>query len=136
MPILGNLATKFADFVAPQHEKCLLLPCAFKRPYYDSATYRRIYETVGNPQEYHKVTITSLGVIPEEFWGHDVVRFYDCGVPDLWRVFELMERYFRINKYKEYRNFVEYKPYLKMMRMVGIILDENKSEGKIKQYIA
>ena len=104
-------------------EKCVLLPCAARRPYFKSQKHKKLYAEIGsNIDEYYKVVITTIGAVPEEFWEHPLVLSYENHYPDLWDVYLRCKKFFVNNKdrFKEIRNFHRYEPFLEIIKMCGI----------------
>jgi len=129
---IRDISKEMANFVDDK-EKCLILPCAGRRPYNESKIHKEIYPGVEDLESFGKVVVTSLGVIPEKFWNHSVVLSYNAGVPEVWRLYQLCKVYFTKNNYKEYRNFIEFEPYLEVLKLCGI---EAPSERKSREYVA
>jgi len=94
--------------------RCAVLPCMGKRPYEH-----------GEYPGMHRVVITSLGIIPEEYWNHPVVLNYNTGVPDIWRVFKLAKHYFSNNRYEYMECYLDFAPYIEIMNILEKILDLN-----------
>jgi hypothetical protein len=114
-------------------KKCLLLSCSAERPYNTSKTHKEIYAKIENLDEYYKVVITTIGVVPEEFWEHPFVLKYNNSYPDLWQVYLRCKKYFSINKFDAYRNFHRYEPFLEIIKLCGI--DTPTEAEKIKGLI-
>jgi hypothetical protein len=100
----------------------LILPCARKRPYDRSRTHgrvmRRLSELGIDVNNSHRVVITSLGIIPEEFWTHPTVLKYNAGVPDIYRTLRLARRFFRRNCYAKVVDCLEFPPYSDVLRIL------------------
>lgn len=101
-----------------QKKICLLLPCVGKRPYNHEKLNIENYDN----ENYHKVVLSSIGIIPEEFWNSEVVMKYNTGVPDIWRVFKLAKYYFEKNKYDKIICYLDYAPYIEIVEILKEIL--------------
>jgi predicted RNA-binding protein len=98
-----------------------LLPCARRRPYRLSKTHRRLALGLtplfdGGPVD--EIVISSLGVIPSNFWSDPVVLVYDSGVPDIYRVLRLMRDYFGRVRYEVVVDCLEFEPYRDCLRII------------------
>jgi archaeosine synthase len=83
-------------YVPPKARILLMYPCSAKKPYYESRSYKRLFETLSKlgkkRKEVHVVTISEpFGLIPEEFYGRKVAwhdwgdSWYDCpGLFEWW----------------------------------------------------
>lgn len=103
-------------------ENLLLLPCSKRRPYYKNglkSAFKKHEKLTDffNDSTYHKVVMTNIGLLPEEYWEHDVVLNYTAGVPDIWRIQKLSENFFNKHKFKKIACFVEYSPYLEILEI-------------------
>ena len=100
----------------------VLLPCARKRPYEKSRTHRRIWGTLEREgitaDAVDKIVVSSIGIVPEEFWRHPVVAAYDSGVPDIYRILRLMREFFRKAKYEMVIDCLEFRPYSDCLSIV------------------
>jgi predicted RNA-binding protein len=103
-------------------ENALLLPCTKTRPYY--STKKRSYNSQNGSFEkyykdpsYHKIVMTNIGLVPEEFWNEELVLKYTAGVPDIWRVQKIAEHYFKIHKFEKIVSFVEFAPYIEILEI-------------------
>lgn len=97
-----------------QSEKvAVLLPCSRRRPYSKSRLHRRIAERLHGIVEppFDRIVISSLGVIPEPMWEHDLVVAYDSGVPDIYRVLQLMRSFFEGRSYTRVIDCISFEPY-------------------------
>ena len=115
-----ELLDEMSHSIAPQHKKCLLLPCSATRPYNESKKHKHIYETIHNLDEYYKVVITTIGVVPEEYWNHPLILSYNNSYPDLWQVYLRCKEYFSLNKFDEYINCHRYEPFVEIIKLCGI----------------
>jgi predicted RNA-binding protein len=133
-----ELLDKMCNFKTDK-KKCLLLPCSAKRPYNVSKTHQEIYGSVVNNifpyplEDYHKVVITTIGVVPEEFWNDPFVLSYTNSYPDLWQVYLRCKQYFSINKYEVFRNFHRYVPFLEIIKLcdIDILTEAEKTKDII-----
>ena len=119
--------------VVPQKDLALVLPCALKRPYWKSMTHKRVYQKLGelgyHLDDFHRIVITSLGVLPEEVWEMPQVMAYDAGVPDDYRILRLARSYFGKCSYLCVFDCLEFEPYSDVLRIVhreGIIKELRK----------
>jgi hypothetical protein len=70
--------------------------------------------------------LTSLGVIPQELWNSPVVRSYDAGVPDLYRLLRLLRGFFFTHRYSYVLDCSEFAPFSDLLNIVnreGLISD-------------
>jgi hypothetical protein len=116
------------DRITVNTELAIILPCSRHRPYRTSRTHRRIWSNLVDngysASKAHQAVFTSLGIIPEELWEHVVVRSYDVGVPDVYRLLRLARRYFSRNRYNIVLDCLEFRPYsdvLSILSREGII---------------
>jgi predicted RNA-binding protein len=135
----------------PQTKKLAIIPCSQGKPYHKrnhkpkefqkiSGKGREVLQQYLYDEEYDKIVLTSLGLIPKEFWMNDVVMSYDTGTRDLWKLLCLCKNFFEKNKYDEYVIIVKFKPYRDIIRLlidmrvldkekVTFIGDDEKSNG-------
>jgi hypothetical protein len=103
-----------------------LLPCARRRPYYESKTHKRFTGALRemNTGSVDEIVISSLGVIPSSFWSDPVVLAYDSGVPDVYRVLRIMRAFFFRARYETVIDCLEFEPYrdcIKIIHSEGLI---------------
>jgi hypothetical protein len=77
-------------------------------------------------KQYHRVVVTSLGVLPEEVWSEPEVLSYDAGVPDIYRTLRLVREYFGRQGYRAVVDCSEFEPYSDVLRIV-------QREGRIRR---
>ena len=108
---------RVASAIAPV---AVLLPCARKRPYGLSKTYKRLASGLSDlvKQPFDKIVISSLGVVPLEFWNDPVVLAYNSGVPDIYRVLRLMREFFGVVRYECVVDCLEFEPYRDCLRII------------------
>jgi hypothetical protein len=115
--------------ITPQKANALILPCSLKRPYNASKTHKNIYKILSDNgfcvDTFHKIVITSLGIIPEEFWGNEIVISYNSGVPDIYRLLTLSRRYFKNFSYDLVIDCLQFRPYTDILQIIHL-------EGLIK----
>ena len=58
-----------------------------------------------------RIVVTSAGVVPQELWNHDLVQSYDSGVPDIFRVLQIMRTFFAARRYDRVFDCLSYAPY-------------------------
>jgi hypothetical protein len=101
----------------------VVLPCARKRPYEQSKTHRRIWRRLGasgvDPATVDKIVVSSIGIVPEQFWNHPIVAAYDSGVPDIYRILRLMRSFFRKAYYATVIDCLEFRPYSDCLNIVA-----------------
>lgn len=103
-------------------ENLLLLPCSKRRPYYKNglkSAFKK-HEKLADffsDNTYHKVVMTNIGLLPEEFWTRDLVMNYTAGVPDIWRIQKISENFFKNKKFNHIACFVEFPPYLEILEI-------------------
>jgi hypothetical protein len=125
-----ELLDEMSHSIAPRHDKCMLLPCAATRPYNTSKKHQHIYELYPNHEEYYKVVITTIGVVPQEYWNHPLILSYNNSYPDLWQVYLRCKQYFQLNKFEEYVNCHRYEPFVEIIKLCGI---EEATKERIKK---
>ncbi len=100
----------------------VVLPCSLRRPYDQSRTHRKIYTVLKERGydlgEFHKVVITSLGVLPEEMWNLPQVLAYDAGVPDVYRILRLARVWFARARYQLVVDCLQFQPYRDVLRIL------------------
>ena len=106
-----------------QGTTAILLPCARRRPYSRSKTHIRMWKGLAergiNKGAIDEIVISSLGVVPQQFWEDPVVLAYDSGVPDIYRVLRLMRSYFAARPYSVVVDCLEFEPYRDCLRILG-----------------
>lgn len=75
----------------PMKRKVLLVPCAADKPY-PAPLHSMCLSLL--PKDFYLMNVTGvLGLIPQDLW--PVMPHYDSGIPNRWRVFEMVRRYFK-----------------------------------------
>ncbi|MGA8149117.1 MAG: DUF5591 domain-containing protein [Gallionellaceae bacterium] len=101
----------------------VLLPCARKRPYEHSKTHRRIWRRLNsegiNESAVDKIVVSSIGIVPQDYWRHPVVQSYDSGVPDIYRILRLMRIFFARAQYEMVIDCLEFAPYSDCLEIVS-----------------
>lgn len=99
----------------PGASKAVALPCARGRPYERSRTHKRLLRALKadgiEPPTVDQIVISSIGVIPHQFWEDPVVLAYDSGVPDIYRVLRLIRKFFSKARYELVIDCLEFAPY-------------------------
>ncbi len=136
----------------PQNKSLAIVPCTQGKPYHKrkykvDSTFTKIsgkgkdkLQQYLNDDSYDKIVLTSLGLIPREYWLDPVVLNYDTGTRDMWKLLCLCKRFFEKNQYEKYVVLVKFKPYRDIIRLlidIGIIErdrvefvgDDEKSNG-------
>jgi uncharacterized protein DUF5591 len=102
--------------------RAVVLPCSLRRPYDQSRTHRKIYRTLEEKgydlKEFHRVVITSLGVLPEEMWHLPQVLAYDAGVPDIYRILRMARVWFERARYRLVLDCLQFQPYRDVLRIL------------------
>jgi len=100
----------------------VVLPCSRKRPYGCSRTHKKIWQALTKlgyqSGKVDQLVVTSLGVVPQQFWEHPVVVGYDAGVPDIYRVLRLARRFFARNRYRDVIDCLQFAPYSDVFRIL------------------
>ena len=139
-PEVLEFDTKVYKEYKPKVNKCVILPCSTSKPYHKrkykkplkftkiagSGKYK-LQQMIENP-DYENIVLTSLGIIPEQFWEDEVVLNYDTGARDLWKLLCITKQFFLKNSFEEYQVYVKFKPYRDIIRNIvdmGVI-DKNK----------
>jgi len=124
----------------PKTNKCVIIPCSSGKPYHkrkhnpeksfakiQGKNKHTLHEYISN-DEYDKIVLTSLGLIPQDFWLDPIVMAYDTGTRDLWKLLCLCKRFFTKYKFDEIIVLVKFKPYRDIIRNLidmGVI-EKNK----------
>lgn len=126
-PSIRMLDEKVAGIRSDLHF-ALVLPCALRRPYDKSRTHKKIFNELKargyDLSIYHKIVVTSLGILPEEVWSEPEVLTYDAGVPDIYRILRLARGFFSKQKYECVLSCLQFEPYSDVLRIMyreGII---------------
>jgi hypothetical protein len=122
-PEIQALSKRILESAQAKAQVAVLLPCARKRPYEQSKTHRRIWRALEeggvDVAAVDKIVVSSIGIVPEEFWNHPVVAAYDSGVPDIYRILRLMRLFFRKARYALIVDCLEFKPYSDCLSIVA-----------------
>lgn len=77
------------DYIPPK-KNVLLVPCAADKPY-PAPLHREVLEIM--PDSFYLATLTgALGLVPQELW--DKMPWYDAGIPNQWRMQNIIYQYF------------------------------------------
>lgn len=75
----------------PTKKKVVLVPCAADKPY-PANLHKLILDIM--PSDYYMAIATGvLGIVPQDLW--HVMPWYDSGIPNQWRLFEIAGGYFK-----------------------------------------
>jgi predicted RNA-binding protein len=122
-PEIQLLSKQIVDSAKAKAQVAVLLPCARKRPYELSRTHRRIWRGLEeggvDSGAVDKIVVSSIGIVPEEFWNHPVVSAYDSGVPDIYRILRLMRLFFSKARYATVIDCLEFRPYSDCLGIVA-----------------
>ena len=122
-PEIQALSKQIVDSAGAKAQVAVLLPCARKRPYELSKTHRRIWRGLEeggvDSRVVDKIVVSSIGIVPEQFWNHPVVAAYDSGVPDIYRILRLMRLFFRKARYATVIDCLEFRPYSDCLAIVA-----------------
>lgn len=114
----------------PQNKSLAIVPCTQGKPYHKrkykvDSTFTKIsgkgkdvLQQYLNDETYDKIVLTSLGLIPREYWLYPVVLNYDTGTRDMWKLLCLCKRFFEKNQYEKYVVLVKFKPYRDIIRLL------------------
>lgn len=76
----------------PQKRNVLIVPCAADKPY-PSPLHKVCLNLL--PDDYYMMNATGVvGLVPQELWS--VMPYYDSGIPNQWRLFEVARNYFSL----------------------------------------
>jgi hypothetical protein len=99
----------------------LFIPCAKARPYHYSRSHRRLMHTAREAglalDQLDTIVITSLGPVPQALWEHDIVRRYDTGVRDIYRLFVQLKQLLKGTSYAEAWDLMSFAPYSDIVRL-------------------
>jgi hypothetical protein len=89
--VLNYLRTDLRDYTPPaDKESVLIVPCAADKPY-PSPMHKICLDLL--PNDFYMMNATGVvGLVPQHLWG--VMPFYDSGIPNQWRLFEIARDYF------------------------------------------
>ena len=88
-PEVLEFLKRLKDYV-PTKRNVLLVPCAADKPY-PSALHKACLEML--PDDFYLMNATGvLGLVPQDLW--DIMPWYDSGIPNQWRLFEIARTYF------------------------------------------
>ncbi len=101
------------DYLKPDVDTLLILPCSAKKPYSKSKSHKKILGKIERYRKFiHEVIVTSpVGLVPRELESMYPAGFYDIPVIGLWyedekkMINDLLKSYLSRNKYK---NIVAY----------------------------
>jgi len=86
----------FIDLLQKYHitkPNVVMVPCASDKPY-PSPLHRKVLEMM--PNNYYMAVVTgALGLVPQDLW--DRMPWYDSGLPNNWRLQNIVAQYFSIN---------------------------------------
>lgn len=85
------------DAYVPKLSKVVLVPCAADKPY-PAKLHKAILEFLP-PDWYLCICTGVLGLVPSDLW--PAAPHYDSGVPNRWRVYEVVSYYFKAYPHKE-----------------------------------
>lgn len=92
-----------STYKAPS-DKVVLMPCAADKPY--PAPMHSAVIAVAGP-EYYVANVTGvLGIVPRDLW--PVMPHYDLGLPNEWRVMNMLRDYFLRNKHSSVVVYLDY----------------------------
>jgi predicted RNA-binding protein len=138
-PEVLDINEKIYDEFVPKTKECVIIPCTSSRPYHKKKfkpTTAKLYknklilqEVIEDPSS-DNIVITSIGLIPEDFWSEEAILKYDTGTRDLWQLLCNVKKFFTKYKFDKYYVYVGFKPYRDIMRVMcdmGVI-DRDKIE--------
>ncbi len=101
----------------PEGKKILLLlPCSYRKPYYESKTHKNIQKTIKeskvDEEEIHRVVVSSPGVIPVDKC--DNYPFTDYDWPEWEETQEIKKEYIEVNK-ERVRRYIKNQKYEKIL---------------------
>lgn len=130
---LRNFREKVIKDFVPKYDECLLVPCTLSKPYYndgrniststDKSNLIKIEMAKGGRDV---IVMTTIGVVPQEYWHDPVDLNYDVRVPDLYADMLSMKAFFTKNHYKKVYCWLNYGPYLEMVKICKLwgLMDE------------
>lgn len=88
----------------PPTENVVLVPCAADKPY-PAPLHKKALDVL--PNNYYLANATGvLGIVPMELW--NIMPYYDSGIPNEWRLFQIAKDYFYRNKHKRIVCYLDY----------------------------
>lgn len=86
------------------YKNIVLVPCAADKPY-PSPLHMSVLNLLGPSWEL-AVATGVLGIVPQSLWHQ--MPWYDSGVPNEWRLFQVAKQYFSVNKYDRIVCYIDY----------------------------
>jgi hypothetical protein len=125
-----------------RHSGVLFIPCSKKRPYPASATHRRLLQSARENgidiEHLDKIVITSLGPVPEQYWDNWIVKAYDTGIRDIYRLFLQLKNLLRNTTYTEAWDLMSFAPYsdiLRLCHLEGLLPPLQRLGGQVRRNI-
>lgn len=88
----------------PEWERVVLVPCAADKPY-PSPLHRAVIDLI--TEDWYIMNATGvLGLVPMELW--PMMPHYDSGVPNEWRLFNTVRRYFKRHNHSRIVVYCDY----------------------------
>lgn len=119
---------KFMDRLkmhSPRKRKALLVPCAADKPY-PAPMHRACLNIM--PADFYMINATGVvGLIPQDLW--PVMPHYDSGIPNQWRLFEVVQSYFTSHEHDEIVVYCDFYNETIWQAFRGIGYDFEKASG-------
>lgn len=85
------------DAYQPTKKRVVLVPCAADKPY-PAPMHMHILSRM--PDDWYMMNATGVvGLIPQDLW--NIAPHYDSGIPNRWRLFETIKRYFNQHEHEQ-----------------------------------
>jgi hypothetical protein len=125
-----------------KHADILFIPCSRSRPYPTSDSHRKVIAAARGaglePEAMDIVVITSIGPIPQALWSHDIVKRYDTGVRDIYRLLVQLRALLRNTRYRQAWDLMTFVPYSDLLSIVhheGLLPPLRRIEGSRRRNI-
>jgi hypothetical protein len=100
----------------------MFIPCANTRPYQAAPAHQRLMKTVREAgldvMTMDVIVLTSLGPVPENCWGLEVVQRYNTGIRDIYRLYLQTKRLLENTRYVEAWDLMSFVPYSDIVRLL------------------
>lgn len=108
----------------PKFPDAVFLPCAKSRPYQRARSHQKLIGQLRahgiDPDRCDKIVITSMGPVPEEWWDHELVRRYDTGVRDIYRMLIQCRILLRHTHYAHAWDLLSFAPYCDLLGLLHL----------------
>jgi hypothetical protein len=101
--VIDFIGNQLAEY-KPKKKKVVLVPCAADKPY-PSRMHKAVLDRM--PEDYYLANATGvLGLVPQDLW--PVMPHYDSGLPNEWRLQQLVKKYFEKYRHEKVVVYLDY----------------------------